>query len=353
MRDGALLVLIVVVVAGCASSEPPPEPTDLLLVVGKSENSTWVLDLPGGERRGVLVTGVAPHEVAVHPSGLAAVTNYGTRENPGFSLTVLDLHQMRAVRTIGLGRFRRPHGIRFFRDAGRVAVTAEDAEVLLVVNLETGRVEKAIPTLQRSSRLVVLSPDETRAYVSNSRSGTVSVLDIERSRLVTNLRVGVGTEGLDISPDGRELWVANRGEDTVVVIDTESLEILAKLDCAEHPVRVRFTPDGRRVLVSNARTGDVAMFSAPDRREIARVSMKVTPEEREAGLHIELSPVPVGITVDGEGSRAYVVTGNVDQVAVVDLEGLGVIRRLPTGHEPDGLGWVRLWPPVSAPAARP
>jgi YVTN family beta-propeller protein len=340
MRRSLLWILASSVTVGC-TAELPPVPTEMLLVVSKAENSTWVLDLPGGEKRGVLAAGVEPHEVAVHLSGLAAVTNFGPRENPGFSITVLDPLRMRTVRTVGLGRFRRPHGIQFFRDSLRVAVTSEDAEVLLVVDLESGRVERAIPTLQRNSRLVVLSPDETRAYVSNSRSGTISVLDIDGSRLMTNLRVGRGAEGLDISPDGRELWVANRGENTVAIIDTESLEIVGRLDCGEQPIRVRFTPGGDRVLVSNARSGDLVVFSAAGRREIARVSMEVADAEREAGLNLELSPVPVGIAVDAEGSRAFVVTGNVAQVAVVDLERLEVVARLSTGPDPDGVGWLR------------
>jgi uncharacterized protein (TIGR03437 family) len=74
---------------------------------------------------------------------------------------------------------------------------------------------------------VALSPDGTRAYVSNTVDGTVSVLGIDRAAASygTVLRtITVGTEpyGLALTPSGRKLYVANSRSNSVSVIDTAS-----------------------------------------------------------------------------------------------------------------------------------
>lgn len=323
-------------------------------MLNKAAHSATVIDVDSGRIKGTLVTGVAPHEAAGNSaSGMVVACNYGTQENAGFSLTVLDLKQMRVSRTIPLGRFRRPHGIQFFHDGERVAVTAEDSQTVLVVNIKTGRIEKAIPTTQRVSHMLVLSPDEEHAYVANIRSGTISVLDIDGSRLVANLPIGEGVEGLDLSPDGSELWVANRLKNELVVIDTESLKAVKQIPCADAPIRVCFTPDGREVMVSNARSGDLAVFSVGERREIARIPMALTPEEKNGRFkEVQLTPVPIGIVADPLEKLAFVASSNADLVTEIDTENWSIVNRFPTGREPDGMALVRLAPPPTSPSAK-
>lgn len=131
--------LLILIIGACSSEEVIEErkPARLvktwLLVLNKAENRARILDVAnGGGVVALLVTGIAPHEAALHePSGTAVVTNYGTRENPGSSLTLIDVREQEVTRTIDLGRFRRPHGLQFFEDGARVAVTAEGNESLL------------------------------------------------------------------------------------------------------------------------------------------------------------------------------------------------------------------------------
>ena len=125
----------------------------------------------------------------------------------------------------------------------------------------------------QGTNLVVLAPDDKRAYVSNIGSGSLTVIDLEKAIRVKTIETGQGAEGLDISPDGSEVWVANRGEDTISIVSTESLEVVETLKCATFPIRLKFTPDGKRVLISNARSGDVAVFDAGKRSEITRIVM--------------------------------------------------------------------------------
>ena len=128
------------------------------------------------------------------------------------------------------------------------------------------------------------------------------------------------------------------------IVDTRTLEILATLPCPSFPIRLKFTPDGRHALVSNARSGDVAVFDAASREEIARIAMKAEAvagkDERLFGDQFEDSPVPVGIVVHPSGRRAYVANTNADVVSVLDLDSWTLVDRLVAGKEPDGMAWV-------------
>src|SRR5262245_56223621 len=74
---------------------------DTLLVVRKAADAVSFID-PGS---GAMLTSVsvahAPHEVGRAPDGrLAAVTNYGTRDRPGTTLSIVDLEHPRELRRL-------------------------------------------------------------------------------------------------------------------------------------------------------------------------------------------------------------------------------------------------------------
>jgi DNA-binding beta-propeller fold protein YncE len=87
---------------------------DTLVVLNKSDATASLIDLARGTAAATLPTGQAPHEVDVSPDGkLALVANYGTREAPGSTLTVIDVGGARVVRTIDLAPHKRPHGVKW------------------------------------------------------------------------------------------------------------------------------------------------------------------------------------------------------------------------------------------------
>ena len=314
---------------------------DLLVILNKSDNTASILDAKTGAERATVPVGKAPHEVEVLADGkTAAVSNYGTREAAGRSLTLIDIEKGSALATVDLPEGARPHGLRALSD-GRLLVTAEGLKELFVVDPKARTVAARIPTGKEVSHMVAAAPDGKRAYVANIGSGSVTVVDLVQAKAIKEIPTGEGAEGIAITPDGGEVWVTNRGADTVSVLDTKSLEVAATLKVPQFPIRVKITPDGRRALVSCARSGDVAVFDAASRKEIKRVSI-----DREAvpGSKARLfsdqfgkSPVPVGLLVAPDGKRAWVASTNADVVSAIDLVSLTVVGRLTAGKEPDGL----------------
>ncbi len=326
------LVLVGVLAAGAPSAG-----RGTLVVLNKSEASASLIDLASGQVVATVRTGTGPHEAAVSPDGRTAVaTDYGTREEPGSTLTVIEVAKARVVRTVDLGPGRRPHGVRFV-DGERVLVTAEGSKALLVVDVARGRVERVVETAQEVSHMVAATPDGTRAFVSNIGSGTVTAIDLVAGRVLAQVPAGKGTEGIAVAPGGTEIWATNRGADTVSVIEASSLNVVAELAAPSFPIRVAFTPDGRHALVSCARTGDVAVFDVAARRELRRLRSGLVPAPGAANLLGFTGSVPVGIVVDPSGERAFVAHTNADAVAVFDLATGALAATLKAGREPDGM----------------
>jgi YVTN family beta-propeller protein len=335
--SAALLAL-----SSCATSNPR-ESAGTLVVLNKSDASASLIDPGSRVARTTASTGVGPHEVAVSPDGaFAVVADYGEQQ-PGSTLTVIDLAGNAPPRKIDLGEPRRPHGIEF-EDARHVIVTAEQSRAILRVDVAEGRLVDVFPTQQNVSHMVVLTPDGERAFVANIGSSSVTVIDLASGQVVKQVSTGAGSEGIAITPDGREVWVGNRAGDTLSVIDARSLEVVATLPCAKFPIRIKITPDGEHALVSCAQSGDVAVFDVAKRVELRRISMAIDAVANTADRLLEFgdSPVPVGVLIRPDGKRAYVANTNADLVTELDLETWSIVARIPTGTQPDGLGWSAL-----------
>ena len=317
---------------------------DSLLVANKSDHTLDVIDLDRGESIATLPTGTGPHEVAVSPDGtVAVVTDYGSRDAPGASLTVVDLETRTVAATIDLGRHHRPHGLAWLDDE-RLAVTTEGSAHLLVVEPRTSTIAGAVETAQEVSHMVAVTPDGERAFVANIGSGTVTAIDLPAGRKLADIETGAGAEGIAVSPDGTEVWVTNRAADTISIVDPATLEVVATLECPGFPIRIAFTPDGSRALVSAAQSGEVVAFDVAARREIVRAPLDLTalPESttRLFGDRFGESPVPVGLVISPDGERAWVAATQADVVVVIDPDDLSVTGLLEAGREPDGMAYA-------------
>ncbi|MDA8017612.1 MAG: YncE family protein [Thermoanaerobaculia bacterium] len=316
---------------------------DTLVVANKSDATVSLVNLLNGEVAATVPTGKGPHEVAVSFDGTTAVvTDYGTREEPGSTLTVIDIREAKRTKTIELGEYQHPHGI-VFRDRDSVLVTAEANKALIQVDLETGEIEHVFETGEDISHMLALAEtsDGQRVYawVANIGSGSVTVFDLQKGEHVTNLATGEGAEGI-AAARGR-VWVTNRAADTLTVFDVDTRDRLAELKCEGFPIRAEATPNGDHVVVSRARAGNLAVYelddpSVPPRIIELGVELKDT-EDRLFGDRFGDSSVPIGIEIHSD--RIWVAHANADVVSEHDLPTGERLRILRPGREPDGMAY--------------
>lgn len=319
-----------------------PVAAETLLVVRKTDDAVDFVDPGSGLRLASVATGRAPHEISVSPDGKrAVVSNYGTRDHPGTTLSILDLEQPHELRRIDLAPHSRPHGVAWFA-AGRIAVTTEGSQRVLVIDPDDGRIVAAIETAQETSHMVAVTTDGHRAFVTNIDSGSATAIDLVTGRKLKDIPTGAGSEALALTPDGRELWVAARADGHLAVVDTATLAVIVRLPLPGIPIRIAMTPDGRTALVTCAGAAELVAFDVATRAERRRAKVTVPPaagaSARPFARLAPGSPLPVGLLVSRDGRSTYVAATMGDRVIQFDTNTLELLRHIDIGGEPDGLG---------------
>jgi DNA-binding beta-propeller fold protein YncE len=325
-----------------------PGHAETLLVVRKSADALEMIDPGSGLRLASVAVGFAPHEVAVSPDGrLAAVTNYGTREKPGTTLSIVDLEQAREIRRIDLAPHTRPHGVDWYAPH-RVAVTTEGSQSLLVVDPTEGRVLSASATGQEVSHMVDVTPDGRRAFVANIGSGSLTAIDLPDAGSVRTVQTGAGTEGVAVTPDGRQVWVLARAEGALVRLDAATLERLGGAALPGIPIRIVFDPKGSRAYVTRAGNADIVALDATSGLPITERKLDVRPargaEERPMASIAPGSSLPIGVAVSRDGASVFVAATMGDAVLRLDARTLDVLGTIEVGGEPDGLALTPVLP---------
>lgn len=343
------IILLSISVFSCKTKpEPVVETQGVLVVANKSDNTVNIIDRANGEILATVETGLEPHEVEVSPDGkFAVVANYGNRELPGNTLSVINIIKAANERTIDLGEHTRPHGMVFLDESYRLLVTTEGSQHLLLIDIDQDTILKAIPTEQEISHMVAAIGAPARAFVPSIRTGNLTVIDLENDQIITHSYSGMGAEGVATTPDGKEVWVTNRSDNTLTVFDTQSLDIIETIPCGEFPIRAKFSPDGKYFLVSNARSGDIKVFNAAEKTLAANISLKIELSEDSEGRYFaaefEGSSIPIGLVVPDD-ETAYVANTNADVITVIDLKTFEVITHYKTGKQPDGIAYSKLMP---------
>lgn len=303
---------------------------DTLLVVNKADATLALVDPVAMKVIAKVATGEGPHEVAASADGkIAVVSNYGTEENPGTSLTVVDVAANRELRRFGLPGLVRPHGIQAV--GSRFYITADGSLAVARYDAVVDRIDWVGGTGQDSTHMLVVTGDEKKIYTSNIGSNSVTVL-APRTGYVAFKHIAVtkNPEGIDLSPDGSALWVAGvapRNEQAgISVIDTKTNNVVRTIPIATKLAnRLKFSPDGTRVAISDPGANEVWILDAAT----GDVLKKIT---TAAG--------PSGLVFTPDGKRLFVGCTYAGKVQAIDTATWSISGEVATGTEPDGLAYV-------------
>jgi YVTN family beta-propeller protein len=95
---------------------------------------------------------------------------------------------------------------------------------------------------------VAVTPDGTRAYVTNQGDGTVSAINTTTNTVIATIPVGIQPFGVDVAPEGSTVYVADASSNRVAVIDVASNTLTKTLPTdIGGPINVEVT--ARRVYV--------------------------------------------------------------------------------------------------------
>lgn len=303
---------------------PPADLTTGHVLVANQQSASASLINLADDSAVVIPVGEGPHEAVIAPSGrIGVVTIYGIAGKPGNQLAVIDIAAATVTRTISLGDYTRPHGANFLPgEETRVAVTSETTRNLVIVNIQTGVVERAIPTEAAASHMVSLSADGKTAVTANITGGSVSVFSLGAApALLKVIPTSPQTEGIAIRPDGKEVWAAsNTGH--VNVVDIATGTITAKLEPFGQPYRLAMSPDGKTAIICDPKGDGLFIADVATRKVVGQLTGIGSPR---------------GVNIAPDGKYAFVTLAADETMGVVDIAARKITRKIKVEKSPDGV----------------
>src|ERR1043166_8703253 len=201
----------------------------------------------------------------------------------------------------------------------------------VVATFPVGKRPRGIQATPNGQRLFValsgsprMAPglDENRAP-ADKRADGLGVIDPSTRKLTNRWHVGSDPEQFAISKDGKFAFIANEDDASVSTIDLDSGQPRGKIKVSEEPEGVGVNPANGEVYVTCEEKGEVFAIAPAEQRVLAK---------------IETGGRPRSVAFLPDGSRAYVACENGGDVAVLDTAAHKLLAKitLPEGSLPMG-----------------
>jgi YVTN family beta-propeller protein len=154
---------------------------------------------------------------------------------------------------------------------------------------------------------VAVSASGRFVWVANPDTDSVSVIDTENDayQKVAEIKVGDEPNNLALSASGRA-YVANTISGTVSVINAATREIITTIAVGTEPYGIALTPNGRKLYVVNARSNDVSVIDTATNGVVRTITSVGT------------EPRGIAITSDGD------TDDNDEKVYVAEFNGVDI-----------------------------
>jgi len=264
------------------------------------------------------------HEFLLFPNGKWAGS---TNLVGGNRRTVFDVEAQTVARTINLPVLPVPYGIRFLGDSERVLFTSGSSQGVGIANVQTGEIIASIETGQQTTHMLVIDALESKAFTTNIRSHSISVIDLVAGEKLKDIATEKMPEAINYDALTNELWYGANQDGKLLVIKPDTEEVLATWGGFKFPYRILFNHDKSLVLVPDFRNHYVRFFDVKTKREIGSLAL-----EEQAG--------PQGIIMHPTKNIAFLSLNLKNKIVAIDIASRTVIAEYPTGNNPDGLIYV-------------
>ena len=217
-----------------------------------------------------------------------------------------------------------PQGAAVSPDGRRAYIANTHSNAVSVIDNATSRVIATI-SLPAPPQYVAIAPNGQRVYVTtyNDADGTgsaVQVINTATNTVVATISPsGTNPYAAAVTPDGQRLYVPDHGSQNLSVIDTRTNSVATVIVVPPNPHWVAFTPDGRRAYVANHESNLVSVVDTVSNTVIAKIP-------------VGLSPHSVAITPDGR--EAFVADYDAKSVSVIDTRSDTVTATMAVGTNP-------------------
>jgi YVTN family beta-propeller protein len=238
--------------------------------------------------------------------------------------------------------------------------------------------------------------DSYQIFVSNEKSGDLTVISGATFQVVTHIPVGKRPRGIRASPDGKTVYVAlsgtplepppqldakgnpillknsdpdeenaksDKAADGIGLVDVAQKKFLRKIPAGSDPEQFVLNADGSRIYIANEDVGAATVLNATNGKAITFVPVSrepegvgLSPDEKyfyvtcetagdvyaidnktyQVFAHFMVHPRPRSVAFLPDGSRAFIPSESVGELNVVDTASQKVLKviTLPKGSRP-------------------
>jgi YVTN family beta-propeller protein len=200
------------------------------------------VDLESKKIDAVFPVGSVPKVVQVTPDNkYILVSNWCS-----YTVTVISVESGKTVKSIKIGRY--PRGIAISKDSQYAYVAEMGGSNIHRINLAD--FSKTLIPVGSNPRAVVLSPDESKLYVTMNLSGKVQAWDLVKNKTFKSVKTGEAARSLDISSDGSALFVVNFKSDTLSKVRTSDMKVLQTIKVCNEPIGVTYDSSTNQTWVA-------------------------------------------------------------------------------------------------------
>jgi YVTN family beta-propeller protein len=153
-----------------------------------------------------------------------------------YTVSIISVDAQKVVKTIKIGRY--PRGIAISNDSKLAYVAEMGGNRIHVINLEDFTVSY-IP-IGSNPRAIVLSPDNTKMYVTMNLSGKVASWDLVANKAGKSVKTGEAARSLAISSDGTTMFVVNFKSNTMSKVRASDMKVLETIKACNEPIGVTY-----------------------------------------------------------------------------------------------------------------
>ncbi len=199
---------------------------------------------------------------------------------------------------------------RYSQNLGGITSTS-DGKIIFVVATEENKVLKI-----DTNSLVIkdeyetgqgpdgigISKDEKKIYVTNTKEGTITIIDIEK-KTSKKITVGGKPELIHANEDRSILYISNFFENKIHILNTETDKLIHDITGLDGPEEVVLSKSGEKLYVVNFNSSQVLTYSTKSYKKLGEVFV--------------VGQKPIGILTALNDSKLYVTNYGDNTVSVI------------------------------------
>ena len=195
-----------------------------------------------------------------------------------------------------------------------------DTSYLSRINLADYTIDAVYP-VGSVPKVVSVSPDNKYVLVSNWCSYTVSVISVEKQKLVRTIKIGRYPRGISISSDSKYAYVAEMGGSNIHRIDLDDFS-KTLIPIGSNPRAIKLSPDDKTLYATLNISGKVVSWDLENNKMIKSV---------KTGLAAR------SLALNGDGTSLFVVNFNSGTMTKLRAADLSIIQTVKVCKEPIGV----------------